>query len=350
MRKNITIYNHKKFADAPGTAAQSQAKPAVNPAVKPVGKPATKTTTNPEVKLDPAKMNIDFINKIIKSPNKDAVVSQLVYLFSRYVLGDKKLEELKKEPSTYDKEVFSIPNSNQYILMLANLKSNPKIDKQALNGIANNFTKYILQKISSGYDPQSEANTSTTPTNQQVPQAPNVLSPAQAAEQPQITPEQADKYLSNIIPVLETLSKDKEKPRAFTQRYSNEYNYIINSMSVLRNDPKFFQKLESFNTTFKKLAPIYNNAMHPTGWTAAGNSVFVTDWYTLGDQIIKDIQGKKIEDATTKLTTFQTEFLNKNPKNTDISGVANKVNQFVDQYNTAGFGATQQYSTLTRLK
>jgi hypothetical protein len=295
-------------------------------------------------------MDIKFINKILVNPDKDAAVKQLVYLFSRYVLGDNKLVELKKEPSTYDKEVFSIPNSNQYISMLANLKINPKIDKQELNGIENNFTKYILQKISSGYDaPQSEANTSTTPTNQQVPQAPNVLSPAQAAEQPQITPEQADKYLSNIIPVLETLSKDKEKPRAFTQRYSNEYNYIINSMSVLRNDPKFFQKLESYNTTFKTLAPIYNNAMHPTGWTAAGNSVFVTDWYTLGDQIIKDIQGKKIEDATTKLTTFQTEFLNKNPKNTDISGVANKVNQFVDQYNTAGFGVTQ-YNKLTRLK
>ena len=348
MRKNTTIYNHKKFADAPASAAQSQAKPAVKPAVKPVGKPATKTTTKPEVKLDPAKMDVDYINKIITFPNKDAAVTQLAYLFSRYVLGDKKLEELKIDPNK-DKQVFSVPNTNQYIAMFASLKNNSKINKQALTGIENNFTKYMLQKMGQNV-PASETNSPATPVNQQVPAAPNMLSPAQAAEQAQITPEQADKYLSNIIPVLETLSKDKEKPGAFTQRYSNEYNYIINSMGVLRNDPKFFEKLEKFNTTFKTLAPIYNNAMHPTGWTAAGNSVFVTDWYTLGDQIIKDIQGKKIEDATTKLTTFQTEFLNKNPKNTDISGVANKVNQFVDQYNTAGFGATQKYSTLTRLK
>ena len=335
MRKNITIYNHKKFADAPG--------PAVKPAVKPVGKPANKTTTKPEVKLDPTKMDINFINKILVNPDKDAAVKQLVYLFSRYVLGDKKLAELSKDPNNYNKEVFSIPNSNQYISMLANLKNNPKIGQPALLGIENNFTKYILQKISEA-PPQSETNTSTTPTNQQVPQAPNVLSPAQAAEQAQITPEQADKYLSNIIPVLETLSKDKEKPRAFTQRYSNEYNYIINSMSVLQKDPKFFQKLEGYNKSLSDLSPIYNNAMHPTGWTAAGNSVFVTDWYTLGDQIIKDIESKNWTSAKDKLVTFQNEFLNKNPKNTDISGVANKVNQVLDPAN-AGIGRT-----LPRLK
>ena len=90
--------------------------------------------------------------------------------------------------------------------------------------------------------------------------------------------------------------------------------------------------------------------MHPTGWTAAGNSVFVTDLYTLGDQIIKDLQSKNLTSAKDKLTTFQNEFLNKNPKYTDISGVANKVNQFVDQYNTSGFAATVEFNKLKRLR
>ena len=115
-------------------------------------------------------------------------------------------------------------------------------------------------------------------------------------------------------------------------------------MSVLQKDPKFFQKLEGYNKSLSDLSPIYNNAMHPTGWTAAGNSVFVTDWYTLGDQIIKDIESKNWTSAKDKLVTFQNEFLNKNPKNTDISGVANKVNQVLDPAN-AGIGRT-----LPRLK
>jgi hypothetical protein len=129
-------------------------------------------------------------------------------------------------------------------------------------------------------------------------------------------------------------------------------------MNILKSDSKFFEKLEKFNTTFKTLAPIYNNAMHPTGWTAAGNSVFVTDWYTLGDQIINEIQSSmikelkedekklKIQNTPTKISTFQTEFLNKNPKNTDISGVANKVNQVIDQFNIGKSTGDK----LTRLK
>jgi hypothetical protein len=112
----------------------------------------------------------------------------------------------------------------------------------------------------------------------------------------------------------------------------------------LKSDSKFFTKLEAHNNIFKTLSPIYNNAMHPTGWSSAGNAVIVTDWYTLGDQIIKDIESKNWTSAKDKLVTFQNEFLNKNPKNTDISGVANKVNQILDPAN-AGIG-----STLPRLK
>jgi hypothetical protein len=331
MRKNISTYNHQRFAQNTGT----------NNATRQTQK------SNPKPNFKEPK----YINSLLANKDTDKAVQDLIFLASRSEIGDDTLSKAKKS-GTYDQTVFQLTNLNKIHNFFDTLQSDKIINQTLLKNLRpkiNEFLKLKLQIITQQTE-GAGAGAGVTQPNQQVPQAPNMLSPAQAAEQAQITPEQADKYLSNIIPVLETLSKDKEKPGAFTQRYSNEYNYIINSMGVLRNDPKFFEKLEKFNTTFKTLAPIYNNAMHPTGWTAAGNSVFVTDWYTLGDQIIKDIQGKKIEDATTKLTTFQTEFLNKNPKNTDISGVANKVNQFVDQYNTAGFGATQKYSTLTRLK
>ena len=326
MRKNITIYNHKKFADAPRPGATNPQKPA--------------QATNFK--------DVNYINRILGDKDATKIPGNLVILAIRAVWNDK-----LPTKDNFDKEVYGqISKVNDYIEFLNSLKSVRGIDPKKLNTNLKLASELIIKKSSQNNQQPAGppmagpgAGTAVTPSAQ----AP-VSSPNQVAQQAQVTPEQADAYLTKIIPVLKTLSDDKSKPGAFTQRYSNEYNDVIYAMNILKSDPKFFEKLEKFNTTFKTLAPIYNNAMHPTGWTAAGNSVFVTDWYTLGDQIIKDIQGKKIEDATTKLTTFQTEFLNKNPKNTDISGVANKVNQFVDQYNTAGFGATQNYSTLTRLK
>ena len=329
MRKNTTIYNHKKFADAPGPAAQSQAKPAAK-------KPSAKTNFK-----DPA-----YINRILTNADTKLAANQLIFLAVRSIFGDQKIKELNDQKK-YDQIVFSQDGNKKIIEFIFSLKSDNRIDKSKLSKIESEILPILSKKYVDNLNTSGgTGGTGQTqqPVNQQVPAAPGLLSPAQAAEQAQITPEQADKYLSNIIPLLETLSKDKEKPGAFTQRYSNEYNYIINSMSVLRNDPKFFEKLEGYNTKFKTLAPIYNNAMHPTGWTAAGNSVFVTDWYTLGDQIIKDIQSKNWTSAKDKLTTFQNEFLNKNPKNTEISEVANKVNQVLDPANS-GIGRT-----LPRLK
>lgn len=335
MRKNTTIYNHKKFADAPGPAAQNQAKPAAK-------KPSAKTNFK-----DPA-----YINRILTNADTKLAANQLIFLAVRSIYGDQKIKELNDQKK-YDQTVFSQDGNKKIIEFIFSLKSDAKIDKNKLSKIESEILPILSKKYVDNLN-TSGATGGIGQTQQQpvVPAAPNMLSPAQAAEQAQITPEQADKYLSNIIPLLETLSKDKEKPRAFTQRYSNEYNYIINSMSVLQKDPKFFKKLEGYNKSLSDLSPIYNNAMHPTGWTAAGNSVFVTDWYTLGDQIIKDVQSistddkrpkdSKIENAKTKLTTFQTQFLDKNPKNTDISGVANKVNQFLDQYNSVGFGLTNK--------
>jgi hypothetical protein len=333
MRKNISTYNHQRFAQNTGT----------NNATRQTQK------SNPKPNFKEPK----YINSLLANRDTDKAVQDLIFLASRSEIGDDTLSKAKKS-GAYDQTVFQLANINKIHGFFDTLQSDKKIDQTLLKNLRpkiNEFLKLKLQIITQQTE-AAGAGAGVTQPNQQVPEAPNMLSPAQAAEQAQITPEQADKYLSNIIPALETLSKDKEKPRAFTQRYSNEYNYIINAMSVLQKDPKFFQKLEGYNKSLSDLSPIYNNAMHPTGWTAAGNSVFVTDWYTLGDQIINDIQGGKVENANTKLTTFQTEFLNKNPKNTDISGVANKVNQFIDKYNSSGVGTTigRPSTKLQRLK
>ena len=333
MRKNISTYNHQRFAQNTGTNN------------------ATRQTQKSNAK--PNFKEPKYINSLLANRDTDKAVQDLIFLAARSEIGDDTLSKAKKS-GVYDQTVFQLANINKIHGFFDTLQSDKIINQTLLKTLRpkiNEFLKLKLQIITQQTE-GAGAGAGVTQPNQLVPAAPNMLSPAQAAEQAQITPEQADKYLSNIIPALEILSKDKEKPRAFTQRYSNEYNYIINAMSVLQKDPKFFQKLEGYNKSLSDLSPIYNNAMHPTGWTAAGNSVFVTDWYTLGDQIIKDVQSistddkrpkdSKIENAKTKLTTFQTQFLDKNPKNTDISGVANKVNQFLDQYNSVGFGLTNK--------
>ena len=321
MRKNITIYNHKKFAVAPGTGATNPQKPA-------------QATNFKDVK---------YINRILNDKDATKIPGNLAILAIRAVWNDK-----LPTRDNFDKEVYGEINKvNQYAEFIKSLKLVKGIDQKKL---ADNFqlaldliTKKMSENTQLPAGPPMAgpgAGTGVTPSAQ----AP-VLSPNQVAQQPQVTPAEADAYLTKIIPVLKTLSEDKSKPGAFTQRYSNEYNDVMYAMSILKSDPKFFTKLEAHNSSFKTLAPIYNNAMHPTGWSSAGNAVIVTDWYTLGDQIINDIQSSmiekiepavknsKIQNAVTKITTFQDQFLNKNPGNTDIAGVANKVNQSIDQYN-----------------
>jgi|694.fasta_scaffold10926_12 hypothetical protein len=332
MRKSISIYNHKKFAQ----------------------------------KVDD--VNADYINKLLAKPGD--VTQEFVYYIVRVYFGDDQLATIKKSGMNYDKTVYNSRSAAGMINKIYAIDKDPRITvKNKYKDVSTKAVDFIKNKLKQNEGTSAPAGgtqqpagppmaspgagTAVTPSAQ-VP----VSSPNQVAQQAQVTPEQADAYLTQIIPVLKTLSEDKSKPGAFTQRYSNEYNDVIYAMNILKSDSKFFEKLEKFNTTFKTLAPIYNNAMHPTGWTAAGNSVFVTDWYTLGDQIINEIQSSmikelkedekklKIQNTPTKISTFQTEFLNKNPKNTDISGVANKVNQVIDQFNIGKSTGDK----LTRLK
>jgi hypothetical protein len=176
------------------------------------------------------------------------------------------------------------------------------------------------------------AGTAVTPSAQ----AP-VSSPNQVAQQPQVSPDQADVYLAYVIPVLEKFSKDVTKPKIFTQRYSSEINEITNGLGILRNDAKYFKKLEDYKKRIDDLSILFNKFMYPTGTTQAGNTTFVNDWYTFGNQIINEIQAGLTTESKEKVQKdigiFQTEFLNKNPGNTDISGVANKVNQAIDKFN-----------------
>jgi hypothetical protein len=176
------------------------------------------------------------------------------------------------------------------------------------------------------------AGTAVTPSAQ----AP-VLSPNQVAQQPQVSPDQADVYLAYVIPVLEKFSKDATKPKIFTQRYSSEINEITNGLGILRNDAKYFKKLEDYKKRIDDLSILFKKFMYPSGTTQAGNTTFVNDWYTFGNQIINEIQADLTTESKEKVQKdigiFQTEFLNKNPGNTDISGVANKVNQAIDKFN-----------------
>ena len=92
------------------------------------------------------------------------------------------------------------------------------------------------------------------------------------------------------------------------------------------------------------MSKIYNDSMFPAGWSVAGTATIVTDWYTLGNQIIKNIDNKKIDDANIKIKTFQEQFLDNNPGNTDIAEVANKVNKAIDNANL------KSTTHITRLK
>lgn len=319
MRKNITTYNHKKFAQA------------LQPQV-----------TAKQINFKDPK----YINRILSSKT---AVQDLLFLAIRATLPEDAIKEAKNS-GNYDKIIFgSMAETNKYIEFLQSLENAQGIDKTKLKSVKEQAINLIGKKLTENLQTPPPQTPGAQAVNQQVPPAPNVLSPAQAAEmeRPKITPEQADKYLSNVLKTLEDMSNDTTKPKEFTRRYSSEFNYIVDSLNIIKFDPKLSANAEAYNKRLTNLGPIFNKLMHPTGYSVAGDTVFVTDWYTLGDQIIKDLQSKNWSSAKDKLTTFQNEFLNKNPGNTDISGVANKVNQVLDQAN-AGIGRT--LPTLPRLR
>jgi len=314
MRKSISIYNHKKFAQ----------------------------------KVED--VNADYINKLLAKPGD--VTQEFVYYIVRVYFDDESIfKTIKDNNLNYDKTIYTDRSSAGYINKIDQIAKDPRItNKTRYKEVSTKAVEFIKNKLKQNQgtsapaaDAQqpagppmagSGAGTAVTPSAQ----AP-VLSPNQVAQQPQVTPEQADVYLSYIIPILENFSKDQTKPKIFTQRYSSEINEITNGLGILRNgnDPKYFKKLEDFNKRIGDLSILFNKLMYPTGTTQAGNTTFVNDWYTFGNQIINEIQAGLTTESKEKVQKdigiFQTEFLNKNPGNTDISGVANKVNQAIDKFN-----------------
>jgi hypothetical protein len=321
MRKSISIYNHNKFAQ----------------------------------KVED--INTNYINGLLAKP-VDVTQDFVFYIVRNYHDNDELFKTIKDNNLNYDKAIYTDRSSAGYINNIDRIAKDPRIKNTTkYNELRKKAIEFIKNKVKTSQQPEAQESGPAGPPSQPgqanptVPGAPNMLSPLEAARQMQITPEQADKYLSNITKVLQDISKDPARAKEFVTRFSSEYNYIINYMNILRSsDSKYYPKVEEYNKIISDFLPIYNNALHPTGWKPAGNSVVVTDWYTLGDQIINDIQAldrlqftdplhnTKLQSAKSGIQTFQDEFLNKNKGNTDISGVANKINQTIDKYNSKGVG------------
>ena len=301
MRKNISTYNHKKFAQTSSNAKATLVR-----------------LTNP-----------DYIKSLLLQPN---LGDTFAYLSFRFVFSDNELNI--KDKTEFDKKIYTKDNVDKYIKFLDVLNNKIKFtgsDKIKFGrGIA--AAKELINK-------KYKQVTSTTPSQSPTsPGTPQVVPAGYAAQQVQITPEQANKHLGVVIPTLITLSKDKEKIRAFISRYSIEIDDILYAMNILRTDAQYYEKYNSYNKDLSELSKIYYDSMFPAGWSVAGNSVFVHDKRTVANEILKLIpeaktKGDAFTKANEKIKIFQNEFLDKNPGNTDVAEIANKINKEIDKFN-----------------
>jgi len=316
MRKNISTYNHKKFAQSSSNTKATLAR-----------------LTNP-----------DYIKSLLLQPN---LGDTFAYLSFRYVFSDNELNI--KDKTEFDKKIYTKDNVDKYIRFLDVLNKKIRFtgrDKTRFDkGIA--AAKELINT-------KLKQVTNTTPSQPQQQGGSTVVPAGYAAQQVQITPEQANKHLGVVIPTLITLSKDKEKIRAFISRYSIEIDDILYAMNILRTDAKYYGQYNSYNKDLSELSKIYYDSMFPAGWSVAGNSVFVHDDRTVANEILKLIpeaktKGDAFTKANEKIKIFQNEFLDKNPGNTDIAEIANKINKEIDKFNGDKVNA-EKMGRLTRLK
>lgn len=151
-----------------------------------------------------------------------------------------------------------------------------------------------------------------------------------------------------IIQLIDNLDKlYANNPQAYKKQY-NEYRKQIVDTFNEKKDNILFEERSEILRRLDQAKINYQKVFNPEGFTSAGNSYFVVDYNVAANDILGQLRSSNDRKEIDRLLDlFQEQFLNKYPRNTDITQYLRPINVAINKWNFANRDKQEPLSLLT---
>ena len=154
-----------------------------------------------------------------------------------------------------------------------------------------------------------------------------------------------------IIQLIDNLDKLYEKnPQAYKKQFKDLFKVVVDTYTEKKNNI-LLEEGSEIKRRLEQAKINYQKVFNPEGFTSAGNSYFVVDYNVAARDIIGQLKSSNDrEEIDRLLELFQQQFLNKYPKNTEITQYLRPINVAINRWNFANRDRQEPLALLTIFK
>lgn len=154
-----------------------------------------------------------------------------------------------------------------------------------------------------------------------------------------------------VIQLIDNLDKlFEQNPQAYKKQFKDLFKVIVDTYSEKKNGISLEEGSE-IKRRLEQAKINYQKAFNPEGFTSAGNSFFVVDYNVAARDIIGQLKSSNDRNEIDRLLDlFQQQFLNKYPKNTEITQYLRPINVAINRWNFANRDKQEPLALLTVFK
>jgi hypothetical protein len=154
-----------------------------------------------------------------------------------------------------------------------------------------------------------------------------------------------------VISLIDNLDKLYESnPEAYKKQFKDLYRVVVDTYNEKKNSI-LLEEGSEIKRRLEQAKINYQKVFNPEGFTSAGNSYFVVDYNVAARDIIGQLKSSNDRKEIDRLLDlFQQQFLNKYPKNTDITQYLRPINVAINKWNFANRDKQEPLALLTVFK
>ncbi len=154
-----------------------------------------------------------------------------------------------------------------------------------------------------------------------------------------------------VISLIDNLDKLYESnPEAYKKQFKDLYRDVVDTYNEKKNSI-LLEEGSEIKRRLEQAKINYQKVFNPEGFTSAGNSYFVVDYNVAARDIIGQLKSSNDRKEIDRLLDlFQQQFLNKYPKNTDITQYLRPINVAINKWNFANKDKQEPLALLTVFK
>jgi predicted amidophosphoribosyltransferase len=142
----------------------------------------------------------------------------------------------------------------------------------------------------------------------------------------------------------------ESNPEAYKKQFKDLYRVVVDTYNEKKNSI-LLEEGSEIKRRLEQAKINYQKVFNPEGFTSAGNSYFVVDYNVAARDIIGQLKSSNDRKEIDRLLDlFQQQFLNKYPKNTDITQYLRPINVAINKWNFANRDKQEPLALLTVFK